>query len=375
MGWFRRQRELLELKLVLEQDRLRKEAFVFWIKNTRSVLPKRAFPSDPRTGTVIKPKDSSDTARYSFYFNTRSLPFFNYVEFIEFKKSEERVRKIEREFKDMVNKMKRSALNQNAMTRQDYITAIRNGEYCIENDNKNSTIKLLKEVFPHDTYNSSGTHRFYYQDVKHMDKWAPMDKKPMKSIKASILANMKDETKIITPDQAQRIIDIACTTWKPKLSKQWAESIVLKEDIEVHQAFYDVMRSACTSEQHNLFDEIFGTDVPVLKAGDCIVLLVNPSTVWELRDDNKLYSLNWGTGMWQQKPADLKFRHATPEEIRAAQYPPDGTPCWVRNVTGPWHLRYATGDGKFYKNQNKSGETVEYTEFKPFDPNNLPFNE
>jgi hypothetical protein len=62
----------------------------------------------------------------------------------------------------------------------------------------------------------------------------------------------------ITAEQAQSIINIACTNWKKKLAEKWANDIVLGKDIQISEEFYKEMRAACTSEQNKLFDEIFG---------------------------------------------------------------------------------------------------------------------
>jgi hypothetical protein len=70
--------------------------------------------------------------------------------------------------------------------------------------------------------------------------------------------DMKNRT--LTPKNAQRIIDMACSTWKRKLADQWAASIVLVEDITISEDFYTEMRKACTTDQNKVFDEIFGND-------------------------------------------------------------------------------------------------------------------
>jgi hypothetical protein len=65
----------------------------------------------------------------------------------------------------------------------------------------------------------------------------------------------------LKPSDAQRIIDVACSTWKDKLALWWGTNIVLGKSTEVLEAEYKEMRSACTADQHKLFDEIFGKDV------------------------------------------------------------------------------------------------------------------
>ena len=66
--------------------------------------------------------------------------------------------------------------------------------------------------------------------------------------------------KIITYQQAQEIIDVACNNWKDKLFILWGKYIVYKKDVEIAENFYQEMRKVCTAEQHELFDTIFGKD-------------------------------------------------------------------------------------------------------------------
>ena len=129
---------------------------------------------------------------------------------------------------------------------------------------------------------------------------------------------MKNRT--LTPKNAQRIIDIACISWKPNLALKWATNIVLNQDIEISEEFYQEMRKACTKEQNTLFDEIFGKDVEVC---------------------------------------------------------PDGTPCLVRDYKGdPWKLLYANGKGGFYIDGKKSGTCYvsSWAFVQKLDINNLPVN-
>jgi hypothetical protein len=64
----------------------------------------------------------------------------------------------------------------------------------------------------------------------------------------------------LTPFNAQKIISIACNDWKEKLAEYWSKSIVLNQNILIYEQFYKEMRNACTTQQHELFDEIFGKD-------------------------------------------------------------------------------------------------------------------
>lgn len=87
-----------------------------------------------------------------------------------------------------------------------------------------------------------------------------------------------NKSKTINYSEAQEIIDISCTTWKTKLAKEWATSIVLKDKmISISEAFYKEMRNACTSEQNILFDRIFGKDKTEflcsdLAQGECMII-------------------------------------------------------------------------------------------------------
>lgn len=70
----------------------------------------------------------------------------------------------------------------------------------------------------------------------------------------------KENMKEITYEQAQSIIDIACDSWKEKLFHFWGKRIIYKTSIDIEKDFYKEMRKACTKEQHELFDKIFGKD-------------------------------------------------------------------------------------------------------------------
>lgn len=61
-------------------------------------------------------------------------------------------------------------------------------------------------------------------------------------------------------EDAQKIIDCACSEWKKKLLEMWAKRLILNGKVTISKEFYKEMRSSCTKEQHKLFDEIFGKD-------------------------------------------------------------------------------------------------------------------
>jgi hypothetical protein len=66
---------------------------------------------------------------------------------------------------------------------------------------------------------------------------------------------------MLLPKDAQRIINIASSTWRDRLALGWGTNIVLGKNTEVLEAEYQEMRRVCTPDQNQLFDEIFGKDV------------------------------------------------------------------------------------------------------------------
>lgn len=184
----------------------------------------------------------------------------------------------------------------------------------------------------------------------------------------------------LTRTDFKRIHDIACTTWKKRLTDAFSD-FAFKDEIEVTEDFYQEMRNACTAEQHELFDEIFGAEQK-FKVGDWVTVteLIDPPS-WVTREDKRTFQITGGIkdgfyatlgdGMYGLK--GWKMRHATPEEIAKAKYYPEGTPCLVRDFDDDgWNLRYADGNGEFYAVGRKSGNTNTWKQHMRLDINNLP---
>jgi hypothetical protein len=96
---------------------------------------------------------------------------------------------------------------------------------------------------------------------------------------------IKMKSRFITPQNATRIIEIACSSWKAKLAKKWSVNIVLNSNIEVSEEFYIEMRKACTTDQHKVFDEIFGSDeqlinITDLEIGESMVVCEPTNSRW-----------------------------------------------------------------------------------------------
>lgn len=196
----------------------------------------------------------------------------------------------------------------------------------------------------------------------------------------------------LKPQDAQRIIDIACGTWKEKLAVdcKWAKNIVLKKDIVIIESFYKQMRKACTDEQNKLFDEIFGKDTVEckFKVGDYIVFknidntfyitgitdgeVITRPVVNNLHNPNNTY--NNIEMMLQKCKHDIGTTNKE-AELWSVEYAKKGEAVFISKT----YLRYCDGKGKFYLDGRKNGKTNDidsknYT-IIPFDMLNLPFNE
>ena len=127
-----------------------------------------------------------------------------------------------------------------------------------------------------------------------------------------------DNKRKLTIQNYRKIYNVACPKWKTKLQDMYGKEFAISDEITIPEDDYKQMRIACTSEQHALFDEIFGKD-------------------------KEIY--------------------------------PDGTPCLVSNhIFGGWFFRYADGNGFYYINGKKSGEVISHIYHQKLDINNLPVN-
>jgi hypothetical protein len=202
------------------------------------------------------------------------------------------------------------------------------------------------------------------------------------------LTKTQEPMRTIKYSDAQRIVDIACETWKETLFDQWGRKIVLKQDITITEGFYQEMRKNCTEAQHKVFDEIFGEDKPQFKVGDWIVPLSPKKPHIAHGRGNRAYEVYhietslvrvYNDQGLKDGNGGIRFnecRFATEEEIKAANVFPDGTPCLVRDEhNGRWMFAYANGKGYFYNCMGKSGMTFNFKYSMKLDMNNLPVNE
>jgi hypothetical protein len=194
-------------------------------------------------------------------------------------------------------------------------------------------------------------------------------------LKQEIKTNMNNKFPFyLNPNDAQKIIDSACSQWKTQLATIWANSIVLNKQIEIREEFYKEMRNACSVEQHRLFDSIFGKDVEDFpyKVGDWIAIDGVVAKITEINTDSShIYwikhtpNANTGGG-FSFKCYKNRIRFATSEEIAKAICPyKDGELIWVK-TNGVWLLRYSngkitsSGDAEVYYNQLKDGSVTRW---------------
>jgi hypothetical protein len=150
---------------------------------------------------------------------------------------------------------------------------------------------------------------------------------------------IEETTKTINYNQAQLIIDAACTMWKERLFTRWGKAIVLKQSIDITEEEYQTMRSVCTEAQHELFDDIFGKDVK-FKIGDWV-------TYWSESEQKTLTSkIVKATASTYcvlengKEPFYDLLKLATEEEILKAKYKVGD---WVYVVDGKSGAKDANG--------------------------------
>ena len=146
-----------------------------------------------------------------------------------------------------------------------------NNKVCFKGDGTDNTgIKIIDELIrlggknPSD-YSGTSSGRYYINDKGNVDLEYAI---PQGYKLVSLNKEIKMKNRILTPQNATRIINIACSKWKPKLAEKWATNIVLNKDTEISEEFYQEMRKACTTDQNTLFDEIFGNDEQLINISD-----------------------------------------------------------------------------------------------------------
>lgn len=189
---------------------------------------------------------------------------------------------------------------------------------CVNNGTLEELREVLETAFPK-SGRPFGTGTNYVKSIYYENSWIAdehntgLPKQSVKEFYKQLKNNTMNTNKIfplkLSPENAQAIIDIACSSWKNKLAARWASNIVLKEVIPVNEEAYKEMRKSCTHQQHELFDKIFGKDESFPPKGTiCRVWIPGTSegSIYLGLSDGKGGFHNDGTNL---NNYDLKFTH------------------------------------------------------------------
>jgi hypothetical protein len=194
-----------------------------------------------------------------------------------------------------------------------------NNKVCFKSDGTDNTgIKIINELIRLGgknvgKYDGNSDGRYYYiNDKGNVDLEYAI---PQGYELVSLNKEIKMKNRILTPVNAIRIINIACSKWKPKLAEKWATNIVLNKDTEISEEFYQEMRKACTTDQNTLFDEIFGSDEQLINISDLEIgeaMKIHDSNtrwdgiiimrIWAEVDEVRYVDINNPRSTWNNNP-------------------------------------------------------------------------
>lgn len=158
-----------------------------------------------------------------------------------------------------------SVYNEEKQNNMEYtIEDLREGRVAIDYGLNNIELltKVLKKAFPKHT-EPMGTCRYYLQRP-HTETWWATESNPddMPTQKLEDFKEHLHDERFpfqLNIDDARKIIGIACQEWQKKLLEKW-NKVLITGFVQVEEDFYTEMRAACTKEQNELFDRIFGED-------------------------------------------------------------------------------------------------------------------
>lgn len=197
---------------------------------------------------------------------------------------------------DIFNKIKYNSIQEAIAARDNENFVLPTHWYC-KPTNKEDAFVLAK-WFDENKERGPKSSNFYQSDLEAVirnglsnNKWGYCKNKDHKEItfeqfKKYVLKN-KNEKRFpfeLKPKDAQKIIDIACSTWKSKLARTWGEQIVQRNNIDIVEQEYNDMRKACTPEQNLLFDNIFGKDISNIKP--------ELGQIWKKNDTGNYYIIS-----------------------------------------------------------------------------------
>lgn len=117
---------------------------------------------------------------------------------------------------------------------------------------------------------------------------------------------------------AYRIIDAACYTWKRRISTQWSD-ILFEDHVVVEEYFYKDMRRACTIDQNEIIDEIFGKDIYFNILNDEDVFYIKSSYPYLFKGKDPFETKVNGLDLLDKKKFENRVCHKdNVEELRKA---------------------------------------------------------
>ena len=194
-----------------------------------------------------------------------------------------------------------------------------NNRVCFKADGTDETgVKIINELIrlggknQSDYYGTSNGRYYYINDKGNVDIEYDI---PQYYELVNLTKEINMKNRILTPQNATRIITIACSTWKPKLAEKWATNIILNKDTEISEEFYQEMRKACTTDQNTLFDEIFGIDeqlinISYLEIGEAMKIYDSNTRydgiiimrIWAEVDEVRYVDINNPRSTWNNNP-------------------------------------------------------------------------
>ena len=200
-------------------------------------------------------------------------------------------------------------------------------------------------------------------------------------------------SKTLTRRNLQRIHELACSKWKTKLQDMFP-ALSIHDEMVIKESVYRSMREACTSEQHKLFNEIFGNgnickpndwvkivwdynkDIDVFKVltiSDDGVLSV-PGTFSRKDKDGKIENIPTGkTSLFCYYDDRRTMEVITEEEAVTIMWEKD-KPYLIRGINnGGWRLRYSSEKiNTFYCDGKKTGMLFTELKHRRLNIDNLP---
>ena len=203
----------------------------------------------------------------------------------------------------------------------------------------------------------------------------------------------------VTREAAKEIYDLISDgcNWKNRVRNIISGTDIFSNEVEIEPETIRQAHGAATGKQKEWLDKYLPLAKNPYKVGDWV--LTGNASGWSNHPDdinNRVLRIkeaeensgdHFGNSLvyFEQKNRDGKYmrtsfdkiqRLATEEEIKEAQYYPDGTPCLIRNIeNSAWGFRYADGKGGFYDGGKKSGVSSIWPYHMKLDMNNLPVNQ